>query len=95
MFLLDVLPYDPDRVHRIVKPVVIDTVKSVRDTLRDTIDTTKDAVADSVAQAQLILDDTGAANSEASLLLPVAVVAMALAGCLWLAHLYRRRQKQL
>ena len=62
------------------------------DTIRDTIESTKDAVADSVAQSQLILDNSGAAQSEASLLLPIAIVAMALAGCLYLAHLYRKRR---
>ena len=62
------------------------------DTIRDTIESTKDAVTDSVAQSQLILDNSGAAQSEASLLLPIAIVAMALAGCLYLAHLYRKRR---
>ena len=85
MYLLDVLPYDPDRIRRI-KPVIDDTIN----TLRDTIGATKEAVADSVAQTQLILDNAGA-QSEASLILPIAVVAIALAGCLYLVHLYRRR----
>ena len=62
MYLLDVLPYDPDRIRRI-KPVIDDTIN----TLRDTIGATKEAVADSVAQTQLILDNAGA-QSEASLL---------------------------
>ena len=62
------------------------------DTIRDTIESTKDAVVDSAAQSQLILDNSGAAQSEASLLLPIAIVAMALAGCLYLAHLYRKRR---
>ena len=62
------------------------------DTIRDTIESTKDAVVDSTAQSQLILDNSGAAQSEASLLLPIAIVAMALAGCLYLAHLYRKRR---
>jgi uncharacterized OsmC-like protein len=62
------------------------------DTIRDTIESTKDAVVDSAAQSQLIIDNSGAAESEASLLLPIAIVAIALAGCLYLAHLYRKRK---
>ena len=49
MNFLDVLPIDPAeraRWIREIKPVVIDTI----DTIRDTINATKDAVADSVAQ---------------------------------------------
>jgi hypothetical protein len=91
MIWLDVLPYNPDRVHRVVKPV-IKTVQDSLDTIRDTIGSTKDAVVDSAAQSQLILDNSGAAQSEASLLLPIAIVALALAGCLYLAHVYRRRK---
>ena len=91
MVLLDVLPRDPNRVHRVIRPV-IKTVEDSLDTIRDTIESTKDAVTDSVAQSQLILDNSGAAQSEASLLLPIAIVAMALAGCLYLAHLYRKRR---
>lgn len=91
MILLDVLPRDPNRVHRVIRPV-IKTVEDSLDTIRDTIGSTKDAVVDSTAQSQLILDNSGAAQSEASLLLPIAIVAMALAGCLYLAHLYRKRR---
>lgn len=94
MIFADVLPYDPDRIHRRIKPV-IKTVEDSLDTICDTIESTKDAVADSVAQSQLILDNTGTAQSEASLLLPIAIVALALAGCLYLAHLYRRRRAAL
>lgn len=74
---------------------MIKTVEDSLDTICDTIESTKDAVADSVAQSQLILDNTGTAQSEASLLLPIAIVALALAGCLYLAHLYRRRRAAL
>ena len=92
MIWLDVLPIDPtERARRIVRPV-IKTVQDSLDTICDTIESTKDAVVDSAAQSQLILDNTGAAQSEASLLLPIAIVALALAGCLYLAHLYRRRR---
>lgn len=94
MIFADVLPYDPDRINRRIKPV-IKTVEDSLDTICDTIESTKDAVADSVAQSQLILDNTGTAQSEASLLLPIAIVALALAGCLYLAHLYRRRRAAL
>ena len=96
MILLDVLPITPEeRIERInrIKPVVADTVNKVRETISDTIDATKDAIADSVAQSQLILDSSGAAQSEASLLLPVAIVALALAGCLYLAYMYRKRYR--
>lgn len=94
MIFADVLPFDPDeRVHRIVRPV-IKHIQDSLDTVRDTIETTKDAVADSVAQSQLILDNAGTAQSEASLLLPIAIIAVALAGCLYLAHLYRCRISQ-
>ena len=95
MFLLDVLPITPEeRLERIrrIRPVVADTVNKVRETVSDTIDATKDAIADSVAQSQLILDNAGGASSEASLLLPIAIVALALAGCVYLAHMYRRRR---
>ena len=98
MFLLDVLPITPEerlrRLERIRhhKTVVTDTINNVRDSVSDTIDATKDAIADSVAQSQLILDNAGGASSEASLLLPVGIVAVALAGCLYLAHMYRRRR---
>ena len=91
MFTLDVLPYDPtERARRIVRPV-IKTVQDSLDTVIDTISETKEAMADSTAQSQLILDSSGAAQSEASLLLPVAIVALALAGCLYLAYMYRKR----
>jgi hypothetical protein len=92
MFLLDVLPVDPDRVRRIreIKPVIQETVKDSLDTIKDSIGATKDAIADSAAQAQLILDN--ATQDEASLVLPIAVVAVALAGCLYMAHLYRKRR---
>ena len=95
MFLLDVLPITPEeRLERIrrIRPVVADTVNKVRETVSDTIDATKDAIADSVAQSQLILDNAGGASSEASLLLSIAIVALALAGCVYLAHMYRRRR---
>jgi len=91
MILADVLPIDPDeRARRIreIKPVIVDTI----DTIRDTIESTKEAIEDSVAQSQLILENAGGAQSEASLLWPIAIVALALAGCLYLAHLYRRRR---
>ena len=90
MFLLDVLPVDPSghaRRIREIKPVIIDTI----DTVRDSINATKDALVDSVAQSQLILDNASQ-GGEASLVLPIAVVAAALAGCLYLAHLYRKRR---
>ena len=89
MILLDII--DPGRPHRPIRPirkVVEDTI----DTVRDTIDATKDAVADSVAQSQLIIDNAGGAQGEASLLLPIAIVALALAGCLYLAYMYRKRR---
>ena len=98
MFLLDVLPITPEerlrRLERIRhhKSLVTDTINNVRDSVSDTIDATKDAIADSVAQSQLILDNAGGASGEASLLLPVVIVAVALAGCLYLAHMYRRRR---
>ena len=92
MIFADVLPIDPDgRARRIIDPV-IETVQDSLDTICDTIESTKDAVVDSAAQSQLILDNTGTAPNEASLLLPIAIVALALAGCLYLAHLYRRRR---
>ena len=90
MFLLDVLPVDPSghaRRIREIKAMIIDTV----DTVRDSINATKDALVDSVAQSQLILDNASQ-GGEASLVLPIAVVAAALAGCLYLAHLYRKRR---
>ena len=95
MILLDVLPITPEeRIERIrrIKPVVVDTVDKVRETISDTIEAAKDSLVDSVAQSQLILDNAGGASSEASLLLPVGIVALALAGCVYLAHLYRRRR---
>ena len=95
MFLLDVLPIDPtERARRIreIKPIIADTIGKVRETVTDTIDATKDAIADSVAQSHLILDNAGGASNEASLLWPIAIVALALAGCVYLAHLYRRRR---
>ena len=67
--------------------MVIDTI----DTICDTVNATKDAVADSVAQTQLILENGSGSQSDASLLLPLAIVTAALAGCLYLAHLYKRR----
>jgi len=94
MILLDVLPFDPaehpKRVKELVpviKEVVIDSV----DAVKDSVGATKDAVADSVSQTQLLLDGVGASQSDASLLIPMAVITAALAGCLYLAHLYRRR----
>ena len=95
MILLDVLPITPEeRIERIrrIKPVVVDTVDKVRETISDTIEAAKDSLVDSVAQSQLILDNAGGASSEASLLLPVGIVALALAGCVYLAHIYRRRR---
>ena len=95
MFLLDVLPITPEeRLERIrrIRPVVADTINKVRETVSDTIEAAKDSLVDSVAQSQLILDNAGGASSEASLLLPVSIVAVALAGCLYLAHMYRRRR---
>ena len=95
MILLDVLPITPEeRIERIrrIKPVVVDTVDKVRETISDTIEAAKDSLVDSVAQSQLILDNAGGASSEASLLLAVGFVALALAGCVYLAHLYRRRR---
>jgi hypothetical protein len=100
MFLLDILPYDPVERARRIKQVTINVVKdsldSVRDTVdatKDTINATKDAVADSAAQSQLIIDNMGTGQSEASLLWPIVVVAVALATCLFLAYLYRCRLK--
>lgn len=92
MFFLDILPHDPDRVRRIreIKPVIEETVKDSLDTIKDSIGATKDAIADSAAQAQFILDN--ASQGEASLMLPIAVVAAALAGCLYMAHVYRKRR---
>jgi hypothetical protein len=95
MILLDVLPITPEeRIERIrrIKPVVVDTVDKVRETISDTIEAAKDSLVDSVAQSQLILDNASGASGEASLLLPVGIVALALAGCVYLAHLYRRRR---
>ena len=95
MILLDVLPITPEeRIERIrrIKPVVVDTVDKVREAISDTIEAAKDSLVDSVAQSQLILDNAGGASSEASLLLPVGIVALALAGCVYLAHMYRRRR---
>lgn len=92
MILLDILPIDPtERARRVVRPV-IKTVQDSLDTIRDTIESTKDAVVDSAAQSQLILDNAGNTQGEASLMLPIAIVALALAGCVYLAHLYRRRR---
>ena len=95
MILLDVLPITPEeRIERIrrIKPVVVDTVDKVRETISDTIEAAKDSLVDSVAQSQLILDNASGASSEASLLLPISIVALALAGCVYLAHMYRRRR---
>ena len=95
MILLDVLPITPEeRIERIrrIKPVVVDTVDKVREAISDTIEAAKDSLVDSVAQSQLILDNASGASSEASLLLPVGIVALALAGCVYLAHMYRRRR---
>ena len=95
MILLDVLPITPEeRIERIrrIKPVVVDPVDKVRETISDTIEAAKDSLVDSVAQSQLILDNAGGASSEASLLLPLGIVALALAGCVYLAHMYRRRR---
>jgi hypothetical protein len=88
MFLADVLPIDPtERARRIreIKPVIEDTIS----TIRDTIDATKDAVADSAAQSQVIIENVG--QNEASLLWPIAVIALALGACLYLAYTYRQR----
>ena len=90
MFLLDVLPYDPDRVRRII-PEIHETVQDSLDTIRDTIDATKDAVVDSAAQAQLILDGMGTTQSDSSLLMPIVAVVVALGACLYLARLYKGR----
>ena len=90
MYLLDVIPVDPEtRIRRIrdIKPVIEDSI----DTICDSIGATKDAIADSAAQSQLILDNVNASQSDASLLLPIAVVALALSACLYLAHLYKKR----
>ena len=95
MFLLDVLPITPEeRLERIrrIRPVVADTINKVSEKVSDTIEAAKDSLVDSVAQSQLILDNAGGASSEASLLLPVGIVAVALAGCLYLAYMYRKRR---
>lgn len=92
MILLDVLPIDPDGRERRVISTVLETVQDSLDTIRDTIESTKDAVVDSAAQSQLILDNAGNTQGEASLMLPIAIVALALSGCLYLAHLYRSRR---
>jgi len=86
MILADVLPYDPaERARRLKQPVI---QQDTLDTVRDTLDATKDAVADSLAQSQVILENAG--QNEASLLLPIGVVAVALGACLYLAHLYKQ-----
>ena len=90
MMFLDILPIDPaERARRIreIKALVEDTIGAIR----VSVDAAKDAVADSTAQAQQIIDNAVGGQSDASLLLPMAVVALALAGCLYLAHLYKRR----
>ena len=96
MILLDILPIDPDGFVRkpvpttIEKPVV-ETVQDSLNTVKDSIGATKDAIADSAANTQLILDNVGATQSEVFLLLPIIVVCVALAGCLYLAYMYRKR----
>jgi len=90
MILLDHIPRFLDRFHRtkpVIREVIADTVKNVE----DSVGTAKEAVADSTSQASLMLDGMGATQSDASLLMPLAAVTAALAGCLYLAHLYRRR----
>ena len=89
MILADVLPYDPAERARRLKQPVIQTVEDTLDTVRDPLDATKDAVADSLAQSQVILENAG--QNEASLLLSIGVVAVALGACLYLAHLYKQR----
>jgi hypothetical protein len=44
-----------------------------------------------VAQTPLILENGSGSQSDASLLLPMAIVTAALAGCFYLAHLYKKR----
>ena len=90
MMFLDILPIDPAERARRIKEFKL-LVKDSIDAIRDSADAAKDAVADSTAQAQLIIDNAVTGQSDASLLLPMAVVAAALAGCLSLAHLYKRR----
>lgn len=85
MILADMLPFDPaEHARRIreIKPVIIDTIESIRDSV--------DAIADTTAQSQVIIDNVSQ-GGEASFMLPIAVVIVALAGCLYLAHLYRKR----
>ncbi len=91
MYLLDVLPLDPTERHERIRPVIRQFVEDSADTVIDTIDATKEIIADSVAKSQLIIDGAVNGQSEASLLLPIAVTAVALCGCLYLAHLYKRR----
>lgn len=84
MILLDII--EPGRPYRRpIRRIVEDTV----DTVRDTLDATKEAVSDSLNQSQVILDNVG--QSEASLLWPIAVIALALGACLYMAYLYKRR----
>lgn len=91
MILSDVLPFDRSdkdqiiEISRDVRNVVIDSV----DAIKDSVGATKDAIADSISQSQVVLDSGGASQSEVSLGVMI-VVAAALAGCFYLAHLYRR-----
>ena len=93
--LLDVLPYSPTRI-KDVRPVIKKVVEDSTDVIKDSIGAVKDAVgdsvvSDSVAQAQLMLDDIGTTQGDSTLLVPMAVVTAALAGCLYLAYLYKTR----
>jgi len=94
MFLLDVLPIDPTQRHERIRPVIRKWVEDSAGTVRDTIDATKEVIADSVAKSQLIIDEAVNGQSEASLLLPIVVAAVALCGCLYLARQYKRRMSE-
>ena len=88
MYLADVLPYDPSGRPIREKIINLDFTDTVS-TVRDSIDAAKDAVCDSLEQSQVIFEN--AVQNEASLLLPIAVIALALGACLYLAYTYRQR----
>ena len=87
MILLDVAyPGRPfRRPVRPVREIVEDTVNTVKDSIADV----KETVTDSLSQSQVVFENS--TQNEASLLLPIALVVLALGACLWMAYLYRRR----
>ena len=87
MILLDII--EPGRPYRGPVRPIREVVKDTIDTVKDSIADVKEAVTDSLAQSQVVFENT--TQNEASLLLPIAVVVLALGACLWLAYLYRRR----